>query len=120
MHTLDCLSLHTIQTKQGGYECNHVPTRQVITQPYITVIPATPTMITTINALSKSDSIKNFKITDLRGHRLFDSSVNPALLAGVDDTDDEDTFFAGVHDEDTFFAGVPAPNTIAMTNADNN
>ena len=28
---LDCLFLHTIQTKQGGYECYHIPTHQVIT-----------------------------------------------------------------------------------------
>ena len=30
-HALDCLFLHTIQTKQGGYECYHIPTCQVIT-----------------------------------------------------------------------------------------
>ena len=46
--------------------------------------------------------------------------MDPALLAGLDDTDDEDTSFAGVHDEDTSFTGVPVPNTIIMTNADNN
>ena len=55
-HALDCLFLCTIQTKQGGYECYHIPTCQVITQPYITVIPTTPTLIVTINALSHSDS----------------------------------------------------------------
>ena len=27
----------------------------------------------------------------------------PALLAGVDDADNKDTFFAGVHDKDTVF-----------------
>ena len=91
MHALDCLFLCTIQTKQDGYECYHIPTHQVITQPYVTVIHATPTIIATINALSKSDSIQNLKIFNLHGHLLFDSSVNPALLAGVDDTDDEDT-----------------------------
>ena len=32
--------------------------------------------------------------------------MDPALLAGVDDTDDKDTSFPGVHDEDTAFAGV--------------
>ena len=36
--------------------------------------------------------------------------MDPALLAGVDDTDDEDTSFAG----------VPVPNTTIMTNAYNN
>ena len=46
--------------------------------------------------------------------------MDPALLAGVDDTDDKDTSFAGVHDEDTSFAGVPVPNTTIATNADNN
>ena len=30
-HALDCLFLHAIQTKQGGYECYHIPTHQVIT-----------------------------------------------------------------------------------------
>ena len=30
-HALDCLFLCTIQTKQGGYECYHIPTHQVIT-----------------------------------------------------------------------------------------
>ena len=28
---LDCLFLHTVHTKQGGYECYHIPTHQVIT-----------------------------------------------------------------------------------------
>ena len=30
-HALDCLFLCTIHTKQGGYECYHIPTCQVIT-----------------------------------------------------------------------------------------
>ena len=30
-HALDCLFLHTIHTKQGGYECYHIPTHLVIT-----------------------------------------------------------------------------------------
>ena len=77
-----------------------------------------PTIIVTINALSKSDGIQNLKITDLCRHLLFDSPVEPALLAGVDDTDDEETSFAGVHDEETSLAGVPVPNTTVMTNAD--
>ena len=47
-------------------------------------------MIATINTLGKSDGIQNLnlKITNLNGHLLFDSSVDPALLAGVDDADD--------------------------------
>ena len=31
MHALDCFSLCAIQIKQGGYECYHIPTHQVIT-----------------------------------------------------------------------------------------
>ena len=46
--------------------------------------------------------------------------MDPALLAGVDDTDDKDTSFAGVHNENTSFAGVPVPSTTMMTNADDN
>ena len=44
------------------------------------------------------------------------------MLGGVDDADDEDTSFAGVHNKDTSFAGVPVPNTTATisTNADDN
>ena len=38
---LDCLFLCAIQTKQRGYECYHIPTCQIITQPYVTVISAT-------------------------------------------------------------------------------
>ena len=94
-HALDCLFLCAIHTKQEEYECYHIPTCQVITWPYITVVPTTPTLIATINALGKSDSIQNLKITDLNGHLLFDS-MDPALLAGVDDNDDDDTFLAGV------------------------
>ena len=78
-----------------------------------------PTIIATID-LSKSDGILNLKITNLCRHLLNDSSKDPALLVGVDDTDDEDTSFAGVHDKDTSFAGVPVPNTTVMTNADDN
>ena len=70
------------------------------------------TIIATIDALSKSDGIQILKITDLCGHILFDSSADPALLAGVDDADDEDISLAG----------VPVPNTNATltTNADDN
>ena len=59
----------------------------------------------------KSNGIQNLKITDLCRHILFDSSLDPALLAGVDDADDEDTSFAGVHNKDTSFTGVPVPNS---------
>ena len=39
------------------------------------------------------------------------------MLAGVDDTDDKDTFLAGVHGNDTSLAGVPVPNTtVAIKN----
>ena len=78
-----------------------------------------PAIIATVATLSQSDSIQNVKITDLHGHLLFDSSKDPALLAGVDGTDDKDTSPAGVHDKDTSPAGVPVPNTTIMTNADN-
>ena len=30
MHPLDCLFLCAVQTKQGGYECYHIHTHQVI------------------------------------------------------------------------------------------
>ena len=46
--------------------------------------------------------------------------MDPALLAGVDDADDKDISFTGVHDKDTSIAGVPVPNTTVMTNADIN
>ena len=100
MHALDCLFLCAIQNKQGGYECYHIPTCQVITQLYITVISATPTSIATIDVISKSNGIQNLKITNLCRHHLFDSSIDPALLEGVGDDDDEDTSIAGVRDED--------------------
>ena len=38
----------------------------------------------------------------------------------MDDTDDEDTSFPGVHDKDTSFPGMPVPSTTIMTNTDNN
>ena len=101
MDALDCLFLCTVQTKQAGYECYHFPTHQVVTQTYVTVVPATPTLTVTIDDLGKSDGIQNLKITNLHGHLLLDSSKNPALLVGVDDADDKDTSLVGVHDEDT-------------------
>ena len=70
----------------------------------------------TINALGKSDSIQNLKITDLCRHLLFDST-DPALLAGVDDDNDEDTSLAGVQGNDTSLAGVSIP---VMTNTNDN
>ena len=48
-------------------------------------------------------------------HLLFDS-MNPPLLVGVDDNDDEDTSLAGVHGNDTSLAGVPIPTTTITTN----
>ena len=80
-----------------------------------------PAIIVTINALGKSNGIQNLKITDLHGHFYFDSSEDPAFLAGVDYTDDEDddSSLAGVHDEDTSLALVPVPNTTITINADN-
>ena len=77
-----------------------------------------PTIIATIDALCKSDGIQDLKITNLHGHLLFDSSMDPALLAGVDDVDDKDTSLAGVHNKDTSLAGVPVPNPTIMINAD--
>ena len=65
---LDCLFLCTVHTKHGGYECYHIPTCQIITQPYVTVIPSTLAIIAMIYALSKSDGIQNLKITNLHGH----------------------------------------------------
>ena len=65
----------------------------------------------TINALCKSDSIQNLKITDLHGHLLFDST-DPALLAGVDNDDDNNNSLAGVQGNDISLAGVPIPITI--------
>ena len=48
-----------------------------------------PPIIVTIAALSKSNSNQNLKITDLCRHLLFDS-MDLALLAGVDDNEDDD------------------------------
>ena len=104
-HALDCLFLCAIHTNQGGYECYHILTCQVITQPYVTVVPTTPTIIATIDALSKSNGIQNLKITNLHRHLLF-NSMDPALLAGVDGHEDEDTSLARVQDNDTSLAGV--------------
>ena len=78
-----------------------------------------PTIFVTINALSKSDSIQNLKITNLHRHLLFDS-MDPALLAGADDNNDEDTFIAGVQGDDTSLAGVPIPTTTIVTKNDDN
>ena len=79
------------------------------------MVPTTPATIVTIDALSKSNGIQNRKIIDLHGHLLFDSTVDPAVPAGVDYADDKD-------DKDTSLAGVPVPNTVpnttVMTNAD--
>ena len=86
------------------------PTFQVITQPYITDIPTTPTIFVTIDALSKSIGIQNLKITNLHGHLLFDST-DPALLAGVDDDDDNNSSVAGVQGDDSSLEGVPLPIT---------
>ena len=68
----------------------------------------------TIEALGKSDGIQNLKITNVHRHLLFDS-MDPALLAGVDDSHDNDTSLAGVQGDDTSLAGVPIP---AMTSDD--
>ena len=103
VHALDCLFLCAVHMKQGGYEFFHIPTCQVITQPYITVIPATSAIIVTIDALGKSDGIRNLKITDICRHLLF-NSMDPALLAGVDVNDDEDTSLAVVQRDDTSLA----------------
>ena len=81
VHALDCLFLCAMHAKQGGCECYHIPTCQVFTQPYITVIPTTPAIIATIDALSKFNGIQNLKITDLCRHLLFDS-MDSSLLAG--------------------------------------
>ena len=112
VHALDCLFLCAIQTKQSRYECYHIPTHQVIT-----CHSRNPTIIVTIDALSKSHSIQNLKITNLHGHLLFDST-DPALLAGVDDNNDKDTSLAEVHGDYTSLAGVPIPTTTVMTNND--
>ena len=69
----------------------------------------------TIDALGKSNGIQKFKITDLCRHLLFDST-DPALLAGVDDGDDNDTSLAGVQGIDASIAGVLIPITTNENN----
>ena len=76
------------------------------------------TVIVTVSALSKSNSIQNLKITDLHRHLLLDSTDPITLLAGVDDDDDEDTSHAGVQGNDTSLSGVPKPTTTVTTNND--
>ncbi len=107
---LDCIYLRAVQNKQGGYECYHIPTRQVITRPYVTVVPAPDSIVAAVDALGKSDGIQNLKITDLRGRLLYDSTTDTALLAGVDnDEDDQD---------DTSVTGVPVPTDAAEEDND--
>ena len=77
-----------------------------------------PTIIATINALGKSNGIQNLKITNLCGHLLLDS-MDPALIAGVDDANDDDTSLAGVQGNDTSLAGVPIAIVINDTDDDN-
>ena len=77
---------------------------KILLGPYVTVIHTTPAIIVTINTLSKSNGIQNLKITDLHGHLSFDFSKDAALLVGMDNTDDKDTPFVGIHNEDTSFA----------------
>ena len=71
-----------------------------------------------IDALGKSNGIQSLKIIDLCRHLLFDSSEDPAFLAGLDNADDEDTSLAGVHGDDASLAGVPIHNTTIATNDD--
>ena len=47
---LDCIYLRAVQNKQGGYECYHIPTRQVITRPYVTVVPTPDSIVAAVNA----------------------------------------------------------------------
>ena len=45
--------------------------------------------------------------------------MDPALFAGVDDNNDDDTSLAGVQGDDTSLAGVLIPVTINNTDDDN-
>ena len=59
---LDCLFLCAEQNNQGGYECYHIPTHQVITHPYVTIIPDNnqpPTHPPTKNTLSTHTHTKH-------------------------------------------------------------
>ena len=73
----------------------------------------------TIDAHGKSNSIQNLKITNLHRHLLFESSEDPALLAGVDDADNEDTSLAAVHGNNTSLAGVTVTINTIVTHNDN-
>ena len=44
--------------------------------------------------------------------------MDPVLLAGVDDDNDEDTSLAGVQGNNTSLAGVPTHTTTIVTNDD--
>ena len=72
----------------------------------------------TIHALSKSNGIQNLKITDLYRHLLFDST-DTALIAGVDDNNDNGTSLAGVQGDNTSLSGVLIPVVINNTDNDN-
>ena len=83
---LDCLYLRSTDNAQGGHEVYHIPTRQVLTRAYVTVVPITQTVIDTVNKIGYSEGVKNLKITDRKGQVMFDS----ASIAGVDGDDDDD------------------------------
>ena len=61
------------------------------------------------------------KTTNLCGHLLFHSSVDPALLAGGDDVDNkEDTSIAGVYDQDAESSAESNHNSVDPNKDDGN
>jgi hypothetical protein len=79
--TLDCIYLQYNDNHQGGHKLLHLPTNQLITRCYITVLPITLNVIQQVHQLAEQDRItRGLKIKNQTNQILNDST----RIAGVE------------------------------------
>ena len=101
---LDCLYLRALPNNNaGGHEMYHIPTRRVISRAHATVVPAPQSILDAVNAIGKSEGIKDLKIETREQSRL---GLLSSSLAGVDDTVDPPNDDDDDDDDDASSAGV--------------
>ena len=78
----DAIYLRPSPGDPGGHEVLDLTTRRVINRRKLTIIPITPSVIRTVEAMAERDRIKPLNLTDFQDQPLHDS----AWIAGVDYT----------------------------------
>jgi hypothetical protein len=74
--TLDCIYLRPVANNvQGGHEVYNLATRRVVARRQLTSLPISPSVITAVEAIAKSEGQTIVKFTSKSRHIIYDSAL---------------------------------------------